>query len=98
MNPYEANLGRVVKLDKGEFVGRAALADVHRRGPSRRLVGLVMRDEGIARHGYPVIEPDDAAPATDIGVVTSGSLSPTLGQRIAMALVQSDAAEIGRPV
>lgn len=116
MNPYEANLGRVVKLDKGDFVGRAALAEIEREGPRRRLVGLVMRDEGIARHGYPVVEAEaeaeaDAEAATetavgatadtdppDLGVVTSGSISPTLGQRIAMAMVRSDAAEVGRRV
>ena len=98
VNPYEANLGRVVKLDKGEFVGRAALEDIQRQGPRRRLVGLVMQDEGIARHGYPVVEPTGAGPAAEIGVVTSGSVSPTLGQRIALALIRSDAAEIGRGV
>ena len=99
VNPYEANLGRVVKLDKGEFVGRAALTEIERRGPSRRLVGLVMRDEGIARHGYPVLdEAGGPTPPAEIGVVTSGSVSPTLGQRIAMALVGSDAAEVGRGV
>ena len=98
VNPYEANLGRVVKLDKGDFVGRAALEDVQRQGPRRRLVGLVMQDEGIARHGYPVVEPTGAGPAAEIGVVTSGSVSPTLGQRIAMALIRSDAAEVGRDV
>jgi aminomethyltransferase len=98
VNPYEANLGRVVKLDKGDFVGRAALADIQRRGPRRRLVGLVMQDEGIARHGYPVVEAAGADPPLEIGVVTSGSVSPTLGQRIAMALIGSEAVEIGRSV
>jgi len=97
-NPYEANLGRVVKLDKGDFVGRAALADIQRQGPRRLLVGLVMQDEGIARHGYPVVEAAGAGPSAEIGVVTSGSVSPTLGQRIAMALIRSEAAEIGRSV
>ena len=98
VNPYEANLGRVVKLDKGDFVGRAALADIQRQGPRRRLVGLVMQDEGIARHGYPVVEAAGAGSPTEIGVVTSGSVSPTLGQRIAMALIRSEAVEIGRSV
>jgi len=98
VNPYEANLGRVVKLDKGDFVGRGALEDIQRQGPRRRLVGVVMQDEGIARHGYPVVEATEAGPPAEIGVVTSGSVSPTLGQRIAMALVRSDAAEIGRSV
>lgn len=93
VNPYEANLGRVVKLDKGEFVGRDALAAIERDGPRRRLVGLVMADEGIARHGYPVV--DEAA---TVGAVTSGSVSPTLGTRIAMALVAADAAVDERPL
>jgi len=98
VNPYEANLGRVVKLDKVDFVGRAALEDIQRQGPRRRLVGLVMQEEGIARHGYPVVEAARAGPPAEIGVVTSGSVSPTLGQRIAMALIRSEAAEIGRSV
>jgi len=82
-NPYEAGLGRVVKLEKeGDFVGRAALEKVAREGPSRRLVGLVMQGRGIARHGYPVL---DAAGRT--GEVTSGTMSPSLGKAIAMAYV-----------
>jgi glycine cleavage system T protein (aminomethyltransferase) len=61
-NPYEAGLGRVVKLDKpGDFVGRAPLEDVARSGPARALAGLVMRDRGIARHGYPIYAPTGGA-------------------------------------
>jgi len=93
VNPYEANLGRVVKLEKGEFIGRAALAAVQQTGPRRRLVGLVMRDDAIARHGYPVL-----AEGAEAGVVTSGTLSPTLGQRIAMAFVPAAAAVVGGEV
>jgi aminomethyltransferase len=82
-NPFEANLGRVVKLDKaGDFVGRAALEKVAHDGVARRLVGLGMRGRGIARHGYPVHAGDRPT-----GVVTSGTQSPTLGQAIAMAYV-----------
>ncbi len=52
-NPYEAGLGRVVKLGKdGDFVGRAALERVAHDGPARRLVGLVVEGRGIARHGH----------------------------------------------
>ena len=90
VNPYEANLGRVVKMEKGEFVGRSALGTVQQTGPRRRLVGLVMRDEAIARHGYPV-----RIAGTEVGVVTSGTLSPTLGERIAMAYVPAADALIG---
>jgi aminomethyltransferase len=93
VNPYEANLGRVVKLEKGEFVGRGALAAVQQTGPQRRLVGLVMRDEAIARHGYPVLVDGEEA-----GQVTSGTLSPTLGERIAMAYLPAADAALGGAV
>jgi aminomethyltransferase len=82
-NPFEANLGRVVKLDKpGDFVGRAALEKVARDGVARRLVGLMVRGRGIARHGYPVHARERRS-----GVVPSGTVSPTVGQAIAMAYV-----------
>ena len=89
-NPFEAGLGRVVKLSKpGDFVGRAALERVVRDGVVRQLVGLEMRDRGIARHGYPVLVPaSDDAPAGTVGSVTSGTMSPTLGSAIAMAYVR----------
>jgi aminomethyltransferase len=93
VNPYEANLGRVVKLDKGEFVGRAALASVQQAGPRRKLVGLVMRDDAIARHGYPV-----RLDGREAGVVTSGTASPTLNERIAMAYLPADHAQVGAEV
>ncbi len=92
--PYEASLGRVVKLGKpGPFIGRAALEKVSRDGVSRRLVGLVLRERGIARHGYPVLV--GGVPA---GIVTSGTQSPTLGQAIAMAYVPTAAADPGTMV
>ncbi|MGI8871018.1 MAG: glycine cleavage system aminomethyltransferase GcvT [Candidatus Limnocylindria bacterium] len=89
-NPFEANLGRVVKLEKGEFIGRAALAAIQQTGPRSRLVGLVMRDSAIARRGYPVHV--DGRP---VGVVTSGTASPTLNERIAMAYIPAERARIG---
>jgi aminomethyltransferase len=92
--PFEANLGRVVKLAKpGDFVGRAALEKVARDGVARRLVGLVMRGRGIARHGYPVHAADRPT-----GVVTSGTQSPSLGEAIAMAYVATVDAEPGTMV
>jgi aminomethyltransferase len=82
-NPYQAGLGRVVKLGKtGDFVGRAALEAIDTRGPDRLLAGLIVRGRGIARHGYPVLSGTRRA-----GVVTSGTQSPTLGVPIAMAYV-----------
>jgi len=81
--PYDAGLGRVVKLEKpGDFVGREALAKVAEEGPKKRLVALTITGRGIARHGYPVLADDRRT-----GVVTSGTHSPTLGKAIAMAYV-----------
>ncbi len=91
-NPFEANLGRVVKLEKGEFVGRRALHRIQQEGPRRKLIGLAMRDTAIPRHGYAV-----RAGGSEVGTVTSGTLSPTLGERIAMAYVPADQAAIGNP-
>ena len=90
-NPFEAGLGRVVKLDKeGDFIGRAALERVSSEGPAKRLVGLVMQGRGIARHGYPVLSGEASS-----GVVTSGTQSPSLGKAIAMAYVAPKDAEPG---
>ena len=90
-DPYQAGLGRVVKLGKtGDFVGRAALEKIARDGPSRRLVGLTIEGRGIARHGYPVWSGERRT-----GVVTSGTQSPTLGVPIAMAYVAPGDAEPG---
>jgi len=90
-NPFEAGLGRVVKLDKpGDFVGRAALERVAREGIAKRLVGLRVTGRGIARHGYPVLVGERRT-----GVVTSGTQSPTLGYPIAMAYVAPGDGEPG---
>jgi len=92
--PYDAGLGRVVKLDKpADFVGRAALERVAADGPKRCLVGLVVDGRGIARHGYPVHVGERRT-----GVVTSGTQSPTLGVPIAMAYVAPSDAEEGTMV
>jgi aminomethyltransferase len=90
-NPFEAGLGRVVKLDKpDDFVGRAALERVAREGVERRLVGLTVRGRGIARHGYPLRRGGAVT-----GEVTSGTQSPTLGEPIAMGYVATADAEPG---
>ncbi|HEX9043709.1 MAG TPA: glycine cleavage system aminomethyltransferase GcvT [Candidatus Limnocylindrales bacterium] len=92
--PFEAGLGRVVKLEKpGDFVGRNALERAAADGPRRVLVGLVVRGRGIARHGYPVAIGDRRT-----GVVTSGTQSPTLGVPIAMAYVSPGDDRVGTMV
>lgn len=94
--PLEAGLGWIVKLGKGDFIGRDILERQAEEGVERRLVGLEMVDRGIARHGYPVFlgEADDE-PA---GEVTSGTHSPTLDRALAMAYVPVAAADEGREV
>jgi aminomethyltransferase len=95
-NPYEAGLGRVVKLDKaGDFVGRRALEKVNAIGPRRSLVGLAVRGRQIARHGHEVLAPGSDQP---MGVVTSGAPSPTLGMPIAMAYVPPPSSAVGTMV
>jgi aminomethyltransferase len=85
--PFEAGLGRVVKLAKaGDFVGRAALEKAALDGPRKKLVGLLIRGRGIARHGYPILSGDSR-----VGEVTSGSVSPTLGESIAMGYIEPTA-------
>jgi len=78
--PLEADLGWIVKLEKGDFVGRDVLQREKSEGLNRKLVGFEMIDRGIARHGYPIVEGSD-----EIGVVTSGTHSPTLKKAIGLA-------------
>ncbi len=92
-NPFEAGLGRVVRLDKvADFVGRTALEAVASSGVKRRLVGLEVTGRGIVRHGYPIFRPGEGEAC---GVVTSGTMSPTLGIPIAMAYVPTREGEPG---
>jgi aminomethyltransferase len=87
ISPLEAGLGWIVKLEKGDFVGRSALQHQQSSGIPRRLVSLVMEERGIPREGYPVY-----AGAQQVGIVTSGTMSPTLKVGIALALVETSRA------
>jgi aminomethyltransferase len=89
VDPISAALGWTVSLDKGEFIGRDAIARVKEQGPRHKLVGLEF-DEGIPRPGYPVLRE-----GTEVGKVASGTFSPTLSRGIAMAYVPADSAEPG---
>jgi aminomethyltransferase len=88
--PLEAGLGWVVKLDKGEFVGRDALVRQKEAGVAERLAGFRLLERGFPRHGYPVRHEGEPA-----GEVTSGVLSPSLGQGIGMAYLPAAAAKPG---
>ena len=85
-SPWEANLGWTVSLDEGrDFIGRAALERQKARGDHRVMVGLVMDDKGVLRHGQRVVTPQGD------GEILSGSFSPTLGKSIAFARVPAGA-------
>ena len=86
----EAGLDGVMRLDKGPFVGREALLREKERGPGRRLMGFEMIDPGIPRHGH-TIKVDGAG----TGVVTSGTLGPTVKKSIGLAYFPARAAGVG---
>jgi aminomethyltransferase len=94
INVWEAGLERYCKMDKGDFVGRAELEKARAKGLTRTLVGLEMTERGIARDGYRVLNKSGEA----IGVVTSGSPSPTLGKNIALAYVPPSMSAVGTAV
>jgi aminomethyltransferase len=91
--PLEAGLGWVVKLGKGEFIGRQRLAAQAAGDLRRRLVGIQLDEPGIPRHGYPVWRGDGA-----IGNVTSGMKSDTLGRFIGLAYVATGSDAPGTPI
>jgi aminomethyltransferase len=92
-HPYEAGLGWIVKLDKGDFVGREALARIQEAGPSRKLVGFRMAGRAIPRHGYAVLQ--DGEP---VGEVQSGTSSPTLGYGIGTFYAPAARSRPGTPI
>jgi aminomethyltransferase len=94
IGPLEAGLGWAVKLDKGEFIGRDAIVAMKVKGAPRRTVGFKLTERaGTARHGYPV-----QLDGREIGVVTSGAHSPTLGAEIGLALIEAGCAGVGKPL
>ena len=91
INVWEAGLDRYCKMEKGDFIGKTALERAKAQGVNRTLVGLEMIERGIARDGYRCL--NEAGEA--IGVVTSGSPSPTLCKNIALAYVPPSMSSIG---
>ncbi|NEO69603.1 glycine cleavage system aminomethyltransferase GcvT [Moorena sp. SIO3H5] len=90
--PLEAGLGWLVHLDsKGDFIGRSVLEQQKATGIERKLVGIQMQGRQIARHGYPVLADGEV-----VGVVTSGTLAPTLGNAIALAYVPKKLGKVGQ--
>ena len=90
-NPLEAGLGWVTKLDKGDFVGRAALVAIKEKGLARKLVGFEMVGRGAARHGYPLKD----GSGNVVGVCTSGGPAPFVGKSIGLGYVPVALSEVG---
>jgi aminomethyltransferase len=84
----EAGIGWVIAWDKGDFMGKAALLSHQEKGLSRKMVGLILTESGIPREGYSIWNGDGNA--ENVGRVTSGTVSPTLGKGIALAYVDVD--------
>lgn len=94
INPLEAGLGWAVKLNKGDFIGRDALAAAKEAGLTRRAVGFRVTAKGGTPRSHYLIEVD----GVQVGEVTSGSYSPTLDANIGLAIVDRSAAGVGKPL
>jgi aminomethyltransferase len=93
-SPLEAGLGWLVHWDKtADYIGKSVLTAQKANGVSRRIVGLQLEGRNIARHDYPIVQGGET-----IGIVTSGTLSPTLGYPIALAYVPTELAKVGNTV
>lgn len=92
-NPLEAGLGWIAKLDKGEFIGRAAIVAAKNAGLKRKLAGFVLEEKAFPRHGY-----DIRADGMSVGAVTSGTFSPVLDRGIGMGYVPVDLGRAGAAI
>jgi aminomethyltransferase len=93
ITPLEAGLGRMVKFDKGDFVGRKALLTQQEKGITRQLTGFEMTGRGIGRDGYEIHSGGQPA-----GWVTSGGPSPTLNKNIGLCYLPVDQTLPGRTI
>ncbi len=92
-NPIEAGLGWITKLQKGDFNGKAPIQKMKEDGPSRRLIGFEMDDKAFPRHGYKIFQGEK-----EVGLVTSGTVSPMLQKGIGMGYVAVEAAAVGSSI
>jgi len=93
-SPLEAGLGWITKLNKGEFIDKDYLANQKEAGLSRRLCAFEMVDKGIPRQGYPIVD----AEGNEIGVVTSGTMSPSLKMAIGLGYVSLPTNKVGNEI
>ena len=90
-NPFEAGLGRAVKLDKGDFIGRGALARIKESGPTRKLIGFEIGDKPVTVAGKSAIQIGEK----QVGYVTVVGFSPTLQKSIGLGYVAASEAHDG---
>ncbi|MEZ5042704.1 MAG: glycine cleavage system aminomethyltransferase GcvT [Saprospiraceae bacterium] len=93
-SPIEAGLGWITKTKKGDFINRETFVAQRQQGVERKLVGFTIDDRRVPRHGYPIEDEN----GKEIGQVSSGTLSPTLGIPIGMGYVPSAMAQPGTPI
>lgn len=93
ITPLEAGLSKFIAFDKADFIGKQALLEQRETGQSRKLIGFAMTERGVARAGYPVL-----CEGKIVGVVTSGSVAPTLGSNLGMALVDCNLGPVGTEI
>ncbi len=93
-DPYEAELGWVVKLKKGEFVGSDVICERKTNPSGRKLIGFKMTERGIPRQGYSLLDKS----GEKIGTVTSGTMSPLLGEAIGIGYVEEACSAIGSEI
>lgn len=93
-SPIEAGLSWITKLDKGDFVDCEIMKEQKANGVSRKLVGFTLDDRRVPRHGYTIEDKN----GVEIGVVTSGTQSPSLGYPIGMGYVETSFAKSGTEI
>ncbi|NIJ44805.1 aminomethyltransferase [Wenyingzhuangia heitensis] len=89
-SPIEAGLGWVTKFNK-DFINKENIEAQKKNGVSKKLVGFEVIDKGIARHDYPIVDAD----GNEIGIVTSGTMSPTLNKAIGLGYVKTEFSKVG---
>lgn len=93
ISPIEAGYGWAIKFEKGDFIGRSALAKLQADGAKRKLVGIELKDRAIPRQGFKVFS--DGKMNDEVGEITSGTFSPVLNKSIALAYVKVERSASG---
>tara|TARA_B100000780_G_C21125675_1_gene456679 strand:+ start:1588 stop:2673 length:1086 start_codon:yes stop_codon:yes gene_type:complete len=92
-NPIEAGLKWITKVNKN-FIGKKQIVKTIEKGPIKKLVGFKLNERGIPRHDYKIFNEEN----TEIGIVTSGTMSPLLKEGIGLGYVHNSYSEIDTPI